>query len=430
MMTPVRGGSSTSAGTSTSTTTPPVMALPLPPIDVCLYGASRKCPPTRDPRKKQKGGGTKDPMSLSNFLNGHDGHDDSIFYDSISQGHWGQAEAEHDIDLSQLRRIASQGIVDEGSHRAVAWRVLLGYLPLTDIASSWKPHVQHHRSVYTSLVQEYFEGPLDPGRELRGHLSKKLRNPKLRTKLDQPQRLDYDSDQDRDNRCGGGAGAGNDTSDDDDDDNDNDNDNDNKLYQGDDAMSLYSEQTETTGVPMVNTKKIREKLPPKFREMCKKSGIAALEENKASSETTTTATTFLLGINQLLLPKKLQEDNPDDIQRFQLFLENARLLEEIRKDVVRTHPDLYFFLEPNKNLGQRRYAAIERILFIWAKLNKGVRICRMVFFCCCCCFALPLPIESEMPTPFFTFFSLSLSLSIVLDGQCCHPQNRFDTYRE
>jgi hypothetical protein len=55
------------------------------------------------------------------------------------------------------------------------------------------------------------------------------------------------------------------------------------------------------------------------------------------------------------------------------FLENASLLDEIRKDVVRTHPDLQFYLEPNNHLGSRRYAAIERILFVWAKLNKGVR---------------------------------------------------------
>ena len=52
--------------------------------------------------------------------------------------------------------------------------------------------------------------------------------------------------------------------------------------------------------------------------------------------------------------------------------ENILLLDEIRKDVIRTHPDLRFFLEPNEDLGQKRYAALERILFVWAKLNKGV----------------------------------------------------------
>ena len=53
--------------------------------------------------------------------------------------------------------------------------------------------------------------------------------------------------------------------------------------------------------------------------------------------------------------------------------ENMILLDEIRKDVIRTHPDLRFFLEPEDGLGQKRYAALERILFVWAKLNKGVR---------------------------------------------------------
>ena len=60
------------------------------------------------------------------------------------------------------------------------------------------------------------------------------------------------------------------------------------------------------------------------------------------------------------------------MKRFELFFEDAKLLEEIGKDVVGTHPDLYFFLEAEKYLGARRYAAIVRILFAQAKLNKGV----------------------------------------------------------
>ena len=80
-------------------------------------------------------------------------------------------------------------------------------------------------------------------------------------------------------------------------------------------------------------------------------------------------------MNALLLtkPKKKNSDDEDDTTWSQLF-ENATLLDEIRKDVVRTHPDLYFFLEPENNLGKRRYAAIERILFVWARLNKGVSV--------------------------------------------------------
>jgi hypothetical protein len=53
------------------------------------------------------------------------------------------------------------------------------------------------------------------------------------------------------------------------------------------------------------------------------------------------------------------ENNVDSSNdKWSVFLENASLLDEIRKDVVRTHPDLKFFLEPHDNLGHRRYAAM------------------------------------------------------------------------
>jgi Rab-GTPase-TBC domain len=55
------------------------------------------------------------------------------------------------------------------------------------------------------------------------------------------------------------------------------------------------------------------------------------------------------------------------------LVENVLLLDEIHKDVIRTHPDLAFFLDPYQNVGKRRYAALERILFVWSKYNKGVR---------------------------------------------------------
>ena len=50
---------------------------------------------------------------------------------------------------------------------------------------------------------------------------------------------------------------------------------------------------------------------------------------------------------------------------------DAELVEEIHKDVVRTHPDLQFFLD--KEHGPGRYEALQRILFVYAKLNPGVR---------------------------------------------------------
>lgn len=61
------------------------------------------------------------------------------------------------------------------------------------------------------------------------------------------------------------------------------------------------------------------------------------------------------------------EDSPED------FVRSASLLDEIRKDVLRTHPDLAFYLSPVDNRGRRRYAALERILFVYATYNRGVR---------------------------------------------------------
>jgi len=59
---------------------------------------------------------------------------------------------------------------------------------------------------------------------------------------------------------------------------------------------------------------------------------------------------------------------------FEQFCKDAKLLSEIRKDVVRTNPHLRFFLEPRNNLGIRRHAAMERILYVWAKLNKNLYV--------------------------------------------------------
>ena len=168
-------------------------------------------------------------------------------------------------------------------------------------------------------------------------------------------------------------------------------------------------------------------MAPKYKELWKKSGIDLDNATKSRA-----SCNISLGINQLKLPDELiavknhqtaidekPESNDDDTeqkstvdsdvsnddgtavpaepkpidaeaqnndddnekhkqQKFEDLLDSARLLEEIRKDVVRTHPDLYFFLEPENNLGSRRYAAIERILFVWARLNKGVS-CLSVF---------------------------------------------------
>lgn len=120
-----------------------------------------------------------------------------------------------------------------------------------------------------------------------------------------------------------------------------------------------------------------EMIPPRIRDEWKRSGrdLSVLDQMGIMDAAMNTLLVLDDGDDKCKRRISVSDDplsTDADSQWFQYF-DNASLLDEIRKDVVRTHPDLCFFLEPESNLGQRRYAALERILFVWAKLNKGVR---------------------------------------------------------
>jgi hypothetical protein len=121
-------------------------------------------------------------------------------------------------------------------------------------------------------------------------------------------------------------------------------------------------------------------VPMHIQEEWKKTGRDVTTLDSMAGVDTGMNTLLVTSTSGMPLPNKglvSVGDDPlstDTDSKWFQFFENASLLDEIRKDVVRTHPDLYFFLEPEDNLGQRRYAALERILFVWAKLNKGVSV--------------------------------------------------------
>jgi hypothetical protein len=104
-----------------------------------------------------------------------------------------------------------------------------------------------------------------------------------------------------------------------------------------------------------------------------------IDKNKIAKSVSITKTTGDEGVEaHIPLTPHKSEANETSAATTDEEEENLLLLDEIRKDVIRTHPDLRFFLEPKEDLGQKRYAALERILFVWAKLNKGVR-CHSIF---------------------------------------------------
>ena len=256
---------------------------------------------------------------------------------------------QHVIDVNALRRIASQGISDRGSHRAVAWRVLLGYLPAETI--QWETTLKKNRTLYRQLVAELF---VKPTSDL----------------MAQAQAAEH-------------------------------------QYQISGGPSPYTPSSD--GFVALVPARIREQWKAQGRHQILESHLnnhirrtphnshnadshvnALLVVDDDGYTPSDTARQHRISLNDNALPltsssghrSKKPPVQPktntntiehDEEYKWNQFFENAALLDEIRKDVVRTHPDLHFFLEPEDNLGQRRYAALERILFVWAKLNRGVR---------------------------------------------------------
>ena len=398
-----------------------------------------------------------------------------------------QARAQnHDIPLSQLRRLAALGIPDEGSHRGVVWRVLLGYLPTHNIETTWPCTVAQHRFHYEQACWYWF-GPnnvvpplasvssaprpeqeqqqeeqaqtfttpktyytcwndWDYGRHLRvqrnnQHIQRLLRKQQRQRQRRQAQRQqqvvvdEEDGNDDNDNH---------DEDDHDEDDHDEDDDynvvisiHDDDDYQSFHVKAESRQEEEEESNENKASNDDNNVIPP------------PLDESESSSHTATT-TAPLLGLdgkptrpstlhnvfldnphvldyipmviqkawmnrnkdlhilkslmksyNALRLPqlscvqvgssdKKKEDDkdkektnknnktnnknsnvlSKDDEQKIAEFVDSAILLDEIHKDVIRTHTDLAFFLDPHDDLGRRRYAAIERILFIWAKQQQ------------------------------------------------------------
>lgn len=340
----------------------------------------------------------------------------------------------HIISLQVLRRLSSQGIEDKGSHRGVCWRILLGYLPPD--TSQWKSTLLQQRQLYRSLVSELFQcsTELFKGNDLRGHHGKrraaaaqKRKEKEAQARNSATKRLDYKEEKSKKEPPLDSNGTstanqssvvlreeaptGTDTP---------------PLLRRSRSEVLLIDHSPTTATEALEEQSSRRRcnsiggtVPDEVGLAERRLDLQHVEsQNEAfeSSDPITAASSSInryeedmvparireeykrsgrdmssalamtgqpgVGVNTLLVanhhhpspsdssPEKSEEEH--DSKWYQFF-ENAGLLDEIRKDVVRTHPDLYFFLEPEQNLGQRRYAALERILFVWAKLNKGVR---------------------------------------------------------
>ena len=248
-------------------------------------------------------------------------------------GLW-KTQPPHTISLSALRKFASQaGIHEEGSHRGLTWRVLLGYLPPDN--STWEAVLKEKRDLYTSFVADWFGDVPDckNGEPLRWKR-------KVPNRAKRPVVSGFADVSESSQSSVGGNEEGE-----------------------EDAVAMVEPETSTQFIPSP--------IKARFKE---KSGMdASVLENLLKKNTN------LLQLKGLVEISENSYDNDDSVTveegnaKFRDVAESAKLLDEIRKDVDRTFPDLSFFLDPDDNIGKRRYAAIERILFVWSKHNNGVK---------------------------------------------------------
>ena len=428
-------------------------------MDECLFGPERKCPSnvwdavlggitpssgsktsesddssTTTPKTK-KAAAEASSLSSCHPL-------EYLGIDDLEAGRWARPEnaSHHTIPLQELRRLSSQGISEQ--HRGVAWRVLLGGLPLE--TGEWKDFLLERRMEYRQLVADLFVEPQHDGNDLRGHSGKKKQQAQAKRDYEmkkgaanaspstknragvvdeesiQRQKVDRNSlpasaSDLETNQMKNGS--------------DRTHVNESDHYAGDDALTIEpvnvvddskERGTSHSKVPcdddadadadgaiveallqdeqygLIKTasaeeledvfaeeetkscESLADMVPMHIQEEWKKTGrdITTLDNMQNGHDV---MNTLLVSTDAQARSTALISESDDtvstesDAKWFQFF-ENASLLDEIRKDVVRTHPELHFFLEPENNLGQRRYAALERILFVWAKLNRGVRI--------------------------------------------------------
>jgi hypothetical protein len=282
-----------------------------------------------------------------------------------------------------LRRVASQGIDDDdqkqsGCHRGLAWRILLGFLPPD--RREWMATAEQQRHSYHTFVQELFcieDRDID-GKELRGHHSKRhrtkfdkdaykkerkaIREERRRSKESSSNSLGGSSHHERaeqppsrapvkfvDESITDGEIPINSS--------------DSEDRNSDDAPTEEAATEDTTETESPSRDALKANKDKLSSSDLLKDDPSHWNMSTREQKILERLTNFD-AVNQLLVKRNCRDWNN--------FLENATLLDEIRKDVNRTHPHLYFYLEPQNRLGARRYGALERILFVWAKLNKGV----------------------------------------------------------
>ena len=100
-----------------------------------------------------------------------------------------------------------------------------------------------------------------------------------------------------------------------------------------------------------------------------------------STELARRRTQYVIFSDELMLDsKRLQQgqgaddDHPlslDSSSQWKVFFQDSEIMDQVERDVQRTHPDLDFFVGPSEESSRHR-EELKRALFLYAKLNPGL----------------------------------------------------------
>ncbi|WIA33086.1 hypothetical protein OEZ86_006240 [Tetradesmus obliquus] len=222
------------------------------------------------------------------------------------------------INLDELRRLAFQGIPDKDGLRAITWKLLLGYLPPDP--SEWDEVLARKRTQYLLFCEELI---IDP---------KKQEDERQQQQQQQQQQQGHSS-----------SSA--------------------EASSSADPGSIHSNSAAGVDAGSSSSSSSAARDP-----------LTAAGGNNSSSSSRPLQTDPLSAGAAELKPA-VPEDHPLSLQstsKWHTYFKDNEVMEQIDRDVMRTHPDMHFFSGDSADAEQHR-REMKRCLFMYAKLNPGLR---------------------------------------------------------
>eukprot|EP00878_Enallax_costatus_P018401 GHUV01019370.1.p1 GENE.GHUV01019370.1~~GHUV01019370.1.p1 ORF type:complete len:374 (+),score=126.28 GHUV01019370.1:171-1292(+) len=224
------------------------------------------------------------------------------------------------INLDDLRRLAYQGIPDRDGLRAMTWKLLLGYLPPDP--SEWDELLARKRTEYLLFCEDLI---VDPKKK-----KQKLQQLQQQQELQQSQQ---------------GSSSSNAS-----------------------EAANSSSTSNTAGDPLSQ---------PSSSSSTYQHSLNSSRDNSSNSNSNSSSSRSvddpLSGNAQL--KADVPEDHPLSLQStstWHTYFKDNEIMEQIDRDVMRTHPDMHFFSGDTEEAEQHR-REMKRCLFMFAKLNPGLR---------------------------------------------------------